>query len=52
MPLVTLNGVPCDYRRERHPYETVVVEMKNVEDVTLSLAWDGAQKPGFSLKTM
>jgi hypothetical protein len=40
MPVVTLNGVPCDYRRERQPYETVVVEVKDVEDATLSVAWE------------
>jgi len=38
-PMVTLNGVPCDYRRERQPYGTVVIEMNDVEDVTLSAAW-------------
>jgi alpha,alpha-trehalase len=47
MPVVTLNGVPRDYRRERKPYETVVVEVNDVEDVTLNVAWDGVQKPGF-----
>jgi len=41
MPTVTLNGVPCDYRREREPYETLVVEMNDVEDVTLNVAWKG-----------
>lgn len=39
MLLVTLNGIPCDYRRERQPYGAVVVEMKDVEDVMLSVAW-------------
>lgn len=39
MPTVTLNGVPCDYRRERQPYGTVVIEINDVEDVTLSVAW-------------
>jgi len=39
VPLVTLNGVPCDHRREREPYETVVVELNDVEDVTLNVAW-------------
>jgi alpha,alpha-trehalase len=43
MPIVTLNGVPCDYRREHQPYETVVVEMSNVEDVTLNVTWQGYQ---------
>lgn len=51
-PVVTLNGVPCDYRRERQPYETVMVEMSDIEEFTLSVAWDGVQKPGFSLKRM
>ncbi len=37
---VTLNGAPCDHRRQSWPYETVIVAVEDAEDIALSVAWE------------